>query len=569
MSENGASATTTSINGAGTAAVQMPRNQLILVTAGVMLTLLLAALDQTIVGTAMPRIIAELNGFDRYAWVTTAYLLTSTITVPIAGKLGDLFGRKPFILAGVAGFMAMSWLCGLSQNMTELIIFRGAQGLFGGVLFASVFTVLADIFTPQTRARMQGVFGGVFGLASIVGPTAGGFITDHWGWRWVFYVNLPVGVLGIALLATFLPFVRTNASWRHIDFVGAGLLTLGLTPILIALSSTTTYGWASWQTMVPLIGGFLVLVAFVGYEMRTDEPIVPIGLFRNRAYAVSILVGFISSFGMFGTIIFVPLVYQGVLGISATNSGALITPLMFGLIGASIVTGQLMVRIKQYQYLGTLGAAITATGMFLLSLVTIHSTQLEVTASLVLVGIGLGVTMPLYIQAVQSAVDRKLLGVVTSNIQFFRNVGGTIATAIFGSILASRLAPNIKDQIAALHLPGSFTSNFKVGSGSAQQIFNPANLAAARAALPAAARPLFDQAIVAVKSGLAVTLHELFLIGTIAMLISLVVSVFMPNVPLLAAKKQPGANKGEGSSVPEAVEGPRRTELEPVKTKEA
>jgi EmrB/QacA subfamily drug resistance transporter len=534
-----------------TGVVEMPRRRLILVTVGVMLALLLAALDQTIVGTAMPRIIAELNGFDKYAWVTTAYLLTSTITVPIAGKLGDLFGRKPFILAGMAGFMAMSWLCGFSQNMTELILFRGAQGLFGGVLFASVFTVLADIFTPQTRARMQGVFGGVFGLASVIGPTTGGFITDNWGWRWVFYVNIPVGVLGIALLAMYLPFVRTSASWKNIDFAGAGLLALGLTPILLALSNTTTYGWTGWQTLVPLIGGIVVLVIFVFVESREKEPIIPISLFRNRAFAVSILIGFIASFGMFGTIIFVPLVYQGVLGISATNSGALITPLMFGLIGASILTGQLMVRIKHYQYLGTIGASVMAVGMFLLSEVTVHSTRVEVTASLVLVGIGLGTTMPLYIQAVQSAVARKYLGVVTSNIQFFRNVGGTIATAIFGSILASRLGPNIQTQVAALHLPASFTSSLNIGGGSAQQIFDPAHLAAARAALPAAAQPLFDQAIVAVKAGLAMTLHEMFLIGAAAIAISVVVSLFMPNVPLLAAKKRPGAELGEGSPVPE------------------
>lgn len=530
----------------------MPRRQLILVTVGVMLALLLAALDQTIVGTAMPRIIAELNGFDRYAWVTTAYLLTSTIMVPIAGKLGDLFGRKPFILTGMAGFMAMSWLCGFSQNMTELILFRGAQGIFGGVLFASVFTVLADIFTPQTRARMQGVFGGVFGLASVIGPTTGGWITDNWGWRWVFYVNIPAGVIGIALLFAFLPFVRTSASWRHIDFVGAGLLAAGLTPILLALSDTSTYGWTSWQTLVPLFGGIAVLIAFVFWEIREKEPIIPMSLFKNRAFAVSIIIGFIASFGMFGTIIFVPLVYQGVLGITATNSGALITPMMFGLIGASVITGQLMVRIKQYQYLGTVGAAVMAVGMYLLSEVSIHSTQLEVTASLVLVGIGLGTTMPLYIQAVQSAVSRKYLGVVTSNIQFARNVGGTIATAIFGSILATRLGPNIQTQVTALHLPASFTSSLNITGGSAQQIFNPANLAAARAAVPAAARPLFDQVIVAVKAGLAVTLHDMFLIGVVAIALSVVASVFMPNVPLLAAKKRPGADLGEGSPVPES-----------------
>jgi EmrB/QacA subfamily drug resistance transporter len=430
-----------------------------------------------------------------------------------------------------------------------------------------VFTVLADIFTPQTRARMQGVFGGVFGLASVIGPTTGGFITDNWGWRWVFYVNIPVGVIGIALLVAFLPFVRTSASWRHIDFAGAALLALGLTPILLALSNTTTYGWTGWQTLVPLIGGIAVLIAFVFVEIREEEPIIPISLFRNRAFTVSILVGFIASFGMFGTIIFVPLVYQGVLGISATNSGALITPMMFGLIGASILTGQLMVRIKRYQYLGTVGAAIMAIGMYLLSEVSIHSTYLEVTASLVLVGIGLGTTMPLYIQAVQSAVARKYLGVVTSNIQFARNVGGTIATAIFGSILASRLGPNIQTQIAALNLPPSFTSNFKVGSGSAQQIFNPAFLAATRAGLPEAARPLFDQAIVAVKAGLAVTLQEMFLIGTVAILFSVVVSLFMPTVALLAAKKRPGADLGEGSPVPEAEsdDAEESNELEPAK----
>jgi EmrB/QacA subfamily drug resistance transporter len=427
-----------------------------------------------------------------------------------------------------------------------------------------VFTVLADIFTPQTRARMQGVFGGVFGLASVIGPTTGGFITDNWGWRWVFYVNVPVGVIGIALLWAFLPYVRTKASWRNIDFAGAGMLAVGLTPILLALSNTNTYGWTGWQTLVPLIGGIAVLIAFVFVEIREKEPIIPMSLFKNRAFAVSILVGFIAAFGMFGTIIFVPLVYQGVMGISATNSGALITPLMFALIGASIITGQLMVRIKQYQYLGTVGAAIMAVGMFLLSQVSIHSTYVEVTASLVLVGVGLGTTMPLYIQAVQSAVERRYLGVVTSNIQFARNVGGTIATAIFGSILANRLGPNIKSQIEAAHLPASVGNSFNAGTASAQQIFNPAHLAAARAALPAAAQPLFDQAIIAVKAGLAMTLQEMFLIGTVAILLSVVASLFMPNVPLLAAKKRPGAELGEGSPVPES-ETEEETELEPAK----
>ena len=518
-------------------AQELHGRRLVLVTVGVMLALLLAALDQTIVGTAMPRIIADLNGLDRYAWLTTAYLVTSTVTVPIAGKLGDLFGRKPFILAGMIGFMVMSWACGFAQDMNQLIVFRAAQGLFGGVLFASVFTVLADIFTPQTRARMQGVFGGVFGLASIIGPATGGFITDNWGWRWVFYVNIPVGVIGIALLVAYLPFVRTKASWRDIDFVGAFLMAAGLVPILIALSNTNTYGWTSWQTLLPLLGGVALLIAFLVVEHFEPEPIVPLRLFLNRAYAVSVIVGFLAGFGMFGAIIFTPLIFQGVLGISATNSGTLITPMMLGLIGASVITGQLMVRLKHYALIGPIGCAVMIGGMLLLSEVAVTSTTFQVTAALVIVGAGLGATFPLYLNAVQSAVERKFLGVVSSNLQFFRNVGGTIATAIFGSILANRLAPNIQDKINAAHLPAQFTSNFKVGFTSAGQIFNQAALAQRRAALPPNLRPVFDQAMIAVKAGLATTLHEMFLIGAGIIAIALVASLFMPSVPLRG--KQP------------------------------
>ncbi|TMD55890.1 MAG: MFS transporter [Chloroflexi bacterium] len=539
-------------------AAEMSRRRLVLVTVGVMLALLLAALDQTIVGTAMPRIIADLNGFDKYAWVTTAYLVTSTVTVPIAGKLGDLFGRKPFVLVGMAGFMVFSWACGFSQDMNQLIVFRAVQGLFGGVLFASVFTLLADIFPPKTRARMQGVFGGVFGLASVIGPAAGGFITDNWGWRWVFYVNIPVGVLGMALLVAFLPYVRSKASWRDIDFAGAFLMIAGLVPIMISLSNTSTYGWTSWQTLVPLVGGVLLLVAFVVVEHFEREPIVPLSLFKNRAFTVSVIVGMLSGFGMFGAIIFTPLVFQGVLGVSATNSGTLITPMMIGLIGASILSGQLMVRIKNYKWLGTIGSAVMAIGVYILTLVTTHSTQLQVTSALIIVGAGLGITFPLYLNAVQSAVDRKFLGVVSSNMQFFRNVGGTLATAIFGSILANRLGPNIQAQLDKLNLPPQFKSNFKLpsGAGGAQQIFNAANLARERASLPAPFRPFFDQAIGAVKEGLATTMHEVFLIALIFVLITTVATVFMPSVPLLAARRQPGTELGEASPVPEPAPEP-------------
>jgi hypothetical protein len=332
-------------------------------------------------------------------------------------------------------------------------------------------------------------------------------------------------------------------------FLLVGLTTKGLT-------NATTHALNDWTE--PTVGGFILIGAigtllFILAEARAKEPIVPLSLFKNRAFTVSVIVGAMSGFGMFGALIFVPLIFQGVLGVTATNSGTLITPMMFGLIGASVVSGQLMVRIRQYKWLGTFGAAVMAVGVYILSLVTIHSTQFEVTSALVIVGAGLGLTFPLYLNAVQSAVDKRFLGVVSANLQFFRNMGGTIATAVLGSVLANRLGPNIQDQINRLNLPPAFKSSFKLpnGVGGAQQLFNAANLAHQRALLPEAARPLFDQVIVAVKVGLASTMHEVFLIALVAVLITLVATVFMPSVPLLAARRQPGAELGAESPVPE------------------
>src|SRR2546423_3166024 len=275
--------------------MNLSRTQKILATAGVAVSLLLASLDQTVVGTAMPRIVAELQGLNYYAWVTTAYLLTSTVVVPVAGKLGDMFGRKPFMLAGMIGFVGASALCGLSQNMAELVIFRGTQGLFGGMLFASVFTVLADIFPVEQRARMQGVFGGVFGLSSVIGPSIGGYLTDGPGWRWVFEVNVPVGALAVALVAVALPFVRSRAQLRDIDWLGCFTLAAGLVPMLIALSLTNTHQWSDPEVVSLLAFSALALIAFVLVERRSANPVVPFGLFRNNVFAVSVLVAFFSA----------------------------------------------------------------------------------------------------------------------------------------------------------------------------------------------------------------------------------------------------------------------------------
>src|ERR1700704_2174598 len=290
------------------------RSQLVLATVGVALALLLAALDQTVVGVAMPRIVADLRGLDYYAWVTTAYLITSTALVPVAGKLGDMFGRKPFLIAGMIGFVTASALCGMSQNMFELVLFRGLQGAFGGVLFASTFAVMADVFPPAQMAKLSGVVGAVFGLSSVIGPTLGGFLTDGPGWRWAFYVNIPLGALAVALVATQLPRVLSSARLRDIDWIGTALLLGGLTPLLVALSMTRDPAWLSLPVLGLLTLAAVVLVAFYIVERRVEHPIVPFELFRLNVFAVPAVIAFFSAVGMFGVVIFVPLVYQGVLG---------------------------------------------------------------------------------------------------------------------------------------------------------------------------------------------------------------------------------------------------------------
>ena len=517
----------------------------VLATIGVMLALLLAALDQTIVGTALPRIVAELNGLDRYSWLITGYLVASTVVVPIAGKLGDLFGRKPFLIAGMIGFVAASALCGVSQDMTQLIIFRVLQGLFGGMLFASAFTVLGDIYTPAERARIQGLFGAVFGLSSIIGPVVGGFLTDNLGWRWVFYVNLPVGLLGVIVVAAFLPFVRTKASWRDIDFIGSAALAAGLIPVLVALSVAKDQGWTSFQVLGLLGFGVAMLIAFFTIEQRVKEPIVPFALFKNRAFTVSMVVGFFAALGMFGMIIFVPLELQGVLGVSVTNSGLLLTPMMLGLIVSSVLTGQLIPRIKHYHYLGTIGITLMMVGLYLMAQTTTATSQMSITIDIVLVGLGLGVTMPLYINAVQSALPQRYLGVGTSQFQFWRNVGGTVGAAVLGTILAQRLPDTISTQIAKVNLPPAFKNALGSSASNPNALLDPAKIAAAKAKLSPQLAPLFDQAMHAVRQALALTLHDLFLIAMALSAIALIATLFMPDVPLRSRQAQRQAGTGD------------------------
>ncbi|CAN5259014.1 N/A [soil metagenome] len=424
-----------------------------------MIVFLLSALDQTIVATAMPRIVAQLSGLDLYPWVTTAYLLASTVMVPIYGKLSDIFGRKPILVIGIVLFMIGSVLCGLSGEfgplpligggMPQLIVFRAIQGLGGAGLITSAFAVIADLYPPRERAKMGGLFGSVFGLASVVGPLIGGFFTDlptaHLfglevaGWRWVFYINLPLA--GLALFMVLIEMPRlTHRIGGRIDFAGAGLLLTTFVPLLLALSWGGTAGWDSPSILALLGGSAISMVAFLLVEARVDNPIVSLDLFRNRTFATANLSAFLMFMAFMGMVSFLPLYMQLGLGLSATTSGLAMTPLTVGLIAASTVSGFVVNRLGRYKEVMVGGAAATALAAFLLSRTPPDATLFDLMWRVTLLGLGLGPAQSVFNLAAQNAVERRQLGVATSAGQFFRQVGSTVGVAVFGAVMTHNLA---------------------------------------------------------------------------------------------------------------------------------
>lgn len=513
----------------------LPRRDLVLTVGGLMLGLLLAALDQTIVGTAMPRIVSELQGFEHYAWVTTAYLLTSTAVVPISGKLSDMYGRKVFLIGSAAMFVLTSALCGLSQDMTQLIVFRGLQGVAGGVLTSTVFTVISQIFPPAERGRIQGVFSGIFGLASIVGPLLGGYLTDNLSWRWVFYVNLPVGLIALTVLWFSFPNIRPVMRERRIDFLGAGTLVAGVVPLLLALSwGGNDYGWTS-PTIIGLFAlAATMLVIFGLVENRAAEPIIPLSLFRNRIVSVSVLALMLMAIGMFGTILFIPLFIQGVIGTNATQSGTVMMPMMLVMITSSIVGGQIISRTGRYKLIGLFGMSAMTLGLFLLSGMGPDTDYVTVVRNMIIVGLGLGPTMPVFTLAAQNAVKMSQLGVVTSLTQFSRSIGSTLGVAVFGSLLTNRFAPAVQ-----AGLPLEVTS--AVPADRLAQFQNPQALLNPQAAdlmrqqfltLGPQGAQIYELLLGSIKVALVAALHDVFFLGAVLGALGIVTVVFLKELPL-------------------------------------
>ena len=515
----------------------LPRRQIIITLAGVLLAMFLSSLDQTVVGTAMPRIIADLGGFTQYTWVTTAYIITSTVAIPITGKLTDMYGRKWFYVGGIAIFIVGSLLCGFSHTMTQLIFFRGFQGIGAGIMMANAFTVIGDIFPPAERGKYQGLMAGTFGLSSIIGPTLGGYITDTLSWHWVFFVNIPLGVLIVILFIFFFPHLKPDELKHKIDYLGIVTLILAVVPTLLALTwGGVEYPWRSAQIIGLFAFSAVMIPLFIVIESRAEEPIIPMWIFRNRIVAVSIFVIFITGFGMFGGIIFVPLFFQGVLGKSATASGTFLTPMMLGMIAGSIISGQLLSRAGgHYRLQGMVGLGIMALGMWLLSGMSAETSYARAITNIVVTGFGLGITLPLYVLAVQNAVPYSVLGTATSSAAFFRSIGGAFGLAIFGSIMNNRFASEFMAGLSAqakavippqqldslVHNPQAlFSLN---ATEELKSLFEP---------LGPQGAALFEQVMHTLKSALNSGITEVFFIALILVAVGWVANLFLKEIPL-------------------------------------
>ena len=515
--------------------VRLTRPQLVGTVTGLLLGALLAAIDQTIVGTAEPRIIASLSGFDRYPWVATAYLLTSTLSVPIFSSLSDMHGRKPFFLSGCILFVTASALCGMAGTLTfvpfdgmgQLIVFRSLQGVGAGMVMGLLFTIIGDIFSPSERGYYVGLFSAVWGISSIFGPTLGGWLTDQWSWRACFWVNLPIGAIAVAAIYFEFPYMKPHGAARRVDWPGFGALIACVSPILLALTWATQYGWGSARVLSLLVIGAVMFAAFLAVESRAAEPMIPLGLFNDSVIAICSICAFVMGVGMFGVIMYLPLFMQGVLGVSATASGGLLTPLMLGAVFGSFLSGQIVSRTGRYKWVAVVGSVLVAAGMVVFARIDDTVIPSYVAAGMVVAGLGMGLVQPVYTVAVQNVAPRRQMGAATSLTLFFRSIGSTVGVAAFGSLMLTRYHAEFSAAVPD-HAPSDLRLYFE----------NPLLLVQMRPQIEARVAEMpggqaaLDHLFAAVKTALAHGLKLVFFWSAVMMMVAVLVHVALRSEPL-------------------------------------
>jgi EmrB/QacA subfamily drug resistance transporter len=516
------------------APIELPHNVRMEILGAVLLGIFLSALDQTIVGTALPVIVSDLGGNSVYVWAFTAYLLTATVSGPLYGKLSDIFGRRPIFIIGVSIFLVGSLLSGISQEMWQFLAFRGLQGLGAGALFPIALAIIGDIFSPSERGKYQGYFGAVFGLSSLIGPAIGGILTDTVGWHWIFFVNIPIGLVVLVIIWRTLPTRVASDADRHIDYLGAALLVAALVPILIGFTNKQFGEWTDADVGGLIALGLAVAVVFIWAESRAHEPIVPLGLFRLRTFTASVMAMFLAAMGFFAAVVFLPRWFQVVAGASATESGYQILPLLGGLIVSAISAGQIVARTGRYKALIVSALVLMAGGLLLLTNIRPDTPEPLLWVWMAIAGLGVGPTFAVFTLAVQNAVPVRELGTATSSLTLFQQVGGTVGLAITGTIFGSTLLEEVPRQLVAAGVPSQFAGQFAGGSSSFNNLTDVGDLGASiLAQVPeqfrAAVEPLIPAMVDGIHTAFSIATGATFLVGiATALLAALLIAVVMP-----------------------------------------
>ncbi|MEK4441629.1 MULTISPECIES: MDR family MFS transporter [Niallia] len=518
----------------------------------IMAAMFFAAINQTIVSTAMPKIISILDGMDYYTWTINIYMLTSTIATVLVGKLSDMYGRKPFLLIGILLFMVGAFLTGTSNDVFQFIAYRGIQGIGAGIIQSSAFTAVGDLFPPRERGKWMGLLTAVFGFSSVLGPLLGGYLVDHLDWHWLFWIFLPIGIIAFGMIMALFPKVEGNGK-QSIDYIGSLFMTVAIVPLLLAFSwAGTEYAWGSVQILGLIAASIVFAIVFVLVEKKAKNPILPLHLFKNNIVTVSNIIGFIMNFGMMGAMIYLSFFVQGVLGISPTYAGYVTMPMSIVMVISSTIIGQLISKTGKYKRFALIGVPTMIAGMAIM--IFMNSVPMAI-LSMIVFGLGLGIGMPVFSIATQNAVSHKELGVVTASTQLFRNLGGTIGIAVMGTVMANNLKTNLQDTMQNLPVVKDLATldpkvtEQMVGFANPQALMNKPLLEQTEANLPADVQPIFAQMIQGIRDALGNTLSTVFLTGTIVLVVAFLLVFFLKEIPLRTSNQAAPEEKKEENIV--------------------